>query len=219
MNINELKKEAIQVLEKRTWIRKGIEDLITKINSQLEVIPDSDEKRISFTVREWKTSNKLEYTILNCIDLDLVFDNDAALEIHKGTSCEGNPWEYEEQKYYSSLSIESCRAIAEKLPETFQKYLDILKERKTEYDSTIAIIEKLKNRLANELKIETIESLSVGDYAEYDGDIMMVKSCVHGNKYYSYLCDASEKLRKLGSIEPVKLVDDAEEHYISACCR
>ena len=64
---------------------------------------------------------------------------------------------------------------------------------------------------------KTIRELSVGDYAEYDGDILLVKECVHGSKYYVSVCDVREKTRFIGSIEP-EVVSDGDEDHLMYCC-
>ena len=149
MNINKFTEKAKKVLKKRTCIRNELQELMKKINSELSEIPDSDEPHLSMTIREWNTWNS-DIKIEHRLDIDMDFQNDAMIEIYIGTQHEDCGWKYEEQSYFSSLSIPNCRAIADKLPEVFQKYLGILEERGKDYDSTIAIIEKLKKGLAGD---------------------------------------------------------------------
>jgi len=216
INVKELKEKAKQVLKKRACIRSELQELIKKINLQLSEIPESDEPTISMPIRTWNTNDLKTGHRLN-IDLD--FQNDS-LEIIIGKQNDDGVWNYEEKKYFSSLSFPNCRVIAEKFSAIFPKYYDILENREKDYDRTISIIEKLQNELKkNEEKtIGTINDLSLGDYAEYGEDIMQVQKCVHGKKFYAIICDVRDRLRKLGSLVPITLVDDAEEHYITACC-
>ena len=63
----------------------------------------------------------------------------------------------------------------------------------------------------------SIRDIDVGAYAEFDGEILQVKKCVHNQKYYVYICDVRDKNRKLSSIEP-EVVCDGDEDHLMYCC-
>ncbi len=73
--------EGIELSKKRTWVKKGFEGLMERINLELAKVPDMAEARIiSEPISEWVESVD-GYKYQRNIRVALVFENDAYIEL------------------------------------------------------------------------------------------------------------------------------------------
>ena len=80
-NIKEIVAEGQKLSEKRTWLVKGYEDLFAKINAELLKIPDMDECKISYLVREYKFTPNIYEAYGRKVYCNLVLEGDAYIQI------------------------------------------------------------------------------------------------------------------------------------------
>jgi hypothetical protein len=62
-----------------------------------------------------------------------------------------------------------------------------------------------------------IDDLDIGDYATDGTTVSIVKRCVHGNRYYAYLCKLTKVRDRDDGIETLHIVLDMNDHYVECC--
>jgi len=141
--IAKIVEEGKKLVEKRSWLSKGYVDLIVAINLELAKIPDMDEERIEYTMKEWTYySNRQQADLDRKITVDLIFKNDAKIEVMLGKQTDSFSGDFEWDEL-TDPAISNIRLFAEKLQEIFDFF-----EK-----------EILKRNLDNQVAIDTISSL------------------------------------------------------------
>jgi hypothetical protein len=141
--IAKIVEEGKKLVEKRSWLSKGYVDLIVAINLELAKIPDMDEELIEYTMKEWTYySNRQQADLDRKITVDLIFKNDAKIEVMLGKQTDSFSGDFEWDEL-TDPAISNIRLFAEKLQEIFDFF-----EK-----------EILKRNLDNQVAIDTISSL------------------------------------------------------------
>lgn len=141
--IKSLVDEGKELAQKRTWVRDGYESVMRRLNEELATVPDMDEDRLDFTIREWVT-NPNEYPTEHKVKLSLHFRADAWLELRYGKSYYDVDWKWEGM---GCPSIATIREFAAKLPEAMDHFLSEVQKRNGEYEESAILLTDMVKRL------------------------------------------------------------------------
>ena len=140
--------EGQKLSEKKTWLAKGYNDLLAKINEHFAVIPDMDEGEIRFLLREYKYSPNIYEDWRRRIHVVLVFQNDAFVKL---TISKENEYEWTKEDFEAPTetpTTETIREFATKLPEIMSTFLEEIQKRNKENREAINLIENLLKKLS-----------------------------------------------------------------------
>lgn len=140
--LDRLIKEGQRLAEKRTWLKKGFEDLFNKINAELAKIPAMDEDPVVYTLLD-KPGNDYDLGAEHYI-IKMYFEDDAIIFVRKGVN-DGYGWKYED---VDDPTIETIRAFASQLASCLAHFLEVIESRNKTNQKAIDTISDLLKKLA-----------------------------------------------------------------------
>ena len=139
-------RDGQKLAEKRTWLEKGYQDLLTAINLELAKIPDMPESTIEFEIKKWNTDNHGE-TQKNSLVISLIFTGDAFIRIDRNWI---DPYSGEsDYEIINHPSIANIRLFANKIGEAMTYFLEEINRRNSENQKAIDTISGILRKLAS----------------------------------------------------------------------
>ena len=132
-----------KLAEKRSWLSKGYNDLINKINESLAQIPDMPEDDIEYTLKTWSHDNNYG-TLQRKITINLVFDGDAFIVMRLNKENPACNWDVSDIKEPSTKNI---RLFASKFPQIIDFFINEVDKINTDNQLAIDTITRLLAKL------------------------------------------------------------------------
>ena len=140
-------RDGQKLAEKRSWLEKGYQDLLTAINAELVKIPDMPESEIDFEIKKWSSETHHGDKQINSLVISLIFTGDAFIRMDRN-------WTdvYSGDKNYEIInrpSISKIRLFASKIGEAMVYFLEEINRRNDENQKAIDTIGGILRKLAS----------------------------------------------------------------------